>query len=1047
MKLNLHKAPPRSWMQRITLLIVTLGLCCFSAFAQPKTVSGVVKDAAGEPVIGANVIEKGTTNGVFTDVSGRYSLPMQGKNPVISVSYVGYISQDIPVGAKTSIDVTLEEDKAQLEEVVVIGYGTAKKKDLTGAISTVNTEKLTTEAPRSVGDLLRSAAAGLNVSMTTDAESAASYSIRGKTTLSAGSSPLIVLDGVIYNGSVTDINPADVASVDVLKDASSAAIYGAKSANGVICINTKKGQGGRPTITFNANIGFVHRARPVEVLDGAGFVQFRQDYEEGQLTNEERARVPEKFRDPRSLQTVDQLTWYNYDQATPATSLPDEQTLMRTWLSRLEFKTIEQDNYLAGNETNWDDIVYQTGLQQDYTASIANRNDNMSYYWSVGYADREGVIVGNRYTNLRTRLNLESKVNRWMTVGLNASFAERKGGYLQADHGQRENNSPYTTYTMDPDSPYYRYPSGDNNTLNPFFANNYIDRRSVTQTLNASIYTKIQLPFGIEYQMNYTPYFRWYEYYNHHSSQSPEYAALGGSATREHQKTYNWQLDNVIRWQKQFGKHNINITLLQNAEKNQYWSDSMSATNFTPMDILGWHRMQAGTEQTISSDDTYDTGDALMARLYYSFRDTYMLTASVRRDGYSAFGAGNPRATFPSVALGWVFTNEKFMENVNWLNYGKLRVSWGQNGNRDIGRYAALSTLTSLLHPYIDSTTGNIYTTSQIWVDRLANKNLSWETTESWNFGLDFGLFNNVLRGSAEFYVARTKDMLVSRSIPSITGFSSVYDNLGQLNNHGFELTLNATPVSNNVFTWDSTVTFAFNRRKITHLYGTYDDIFDDDGNVIGRREKDDVNNGWYIGHDTDQIYGYKRIGVWQLDEEEEAARYGLKPGDFKYLDVDDNGVLNTDDKVWQGYTSPRYRASWRNEFNFRNGLSLSFMLYGNFGQWGTLNRAANAVSLPDRHTWIDIGRWTTDNPTNDYARIGSTNKGNNYVKKDFVRMESIALAYRLPKKWLSKVFIQNATVSFTVRNPFVVTGWYLGDPEQGDLTPRTWNINLNLTL
>ncbi len=474
----------------------------------------------------------------------------------------------------------------------------------------------------------------------------------------------------------------------------------------------------------------------------------------------------------------------------------------------------------------------------------------------------------------------------------------------------------------------------------------------------------------------------------------------------------------------------------------------MTATNFSPMDILGWHRVQAGTEQSISSDDTYDTGDALMARLYYSFRDTYMLTASVRRDGYSAFGGGNPRATFPAVALGWVFTNEKFMEKASsWLNYGKLRVSWGQNGNRDIGRYVALSTLTSSLHPYIDSTTGGIYTTSQIWVDRLANKNLSWETTESWNFGLDFGLFDNVLRGSAEFYLAKTKDMLVSRSIPSITGFDSVYDNLGQLNNHGFELTLNATPVRNRVFSWDSTITFSLNRRKIVHLYGNYVDVLDDEGNVIGRREEDDVKNGWYIGHDTNQIYGYKRLGVWQMDEEEEAARYGLKPGDFKYLDVDDNGVLNTDDKVWQGYTTPRYRASWRNEFNFKNGISLSFLLYGNFGQWGTLNRAANAISQPDRHTTIDIDRWTVDNPTNDYARIGSTNKGNNYVKKDFVRMESIALSYRLPKKWLSKVWIQNATISFTVRNAFVMTGWYLGDPEQGDLTPRTWNINLNFTM
>ena len=314
-----------------------VGVGCLSAFAQPKTVSGVVKDAEGSPVIGANVVEKGTTNGVFTDVSGRYSLALQSKNPVLQISYVGYIAQEISVGAKTTVDVVLEEDKAQLEEVVVIGYGTAKKKDLTGAISTVNTEKMTAEAPRSVSDLLRSAAAGLQVSMSTDAEAAGSYSIRGTTTLSAGSSPLIVLDGVIYNGSITDINPQDVASVDVLKDASSAAIYGAKSANGVICINTKKGTGGRPTISFNANIGFVNRARPVDVLDGAGFVKFRQDYEEGQLTNEERLRVPEKFRDPRNLQGVDRLTWYNYDQATPLTSLPDEETLMRTWLSRLEF--------------------------------------------------------------------------------------------------------------------------------------------------------------------------------------------------------------------------------------------------------------------------------------------------------------------------------------------------------------------------------------------------------------------------------------------------------------------------------------------------------------------------------------------------------------------------------------------------------------------------------------------------------------------------------------------------------------------------------------
>ncbi len=1048
MKLNLRNSTPlRKWAQRAATLLVAMGVCCLSAFAQPKVVSGVVKDAAGLPVIGANVVEKGTTNGVFSDVDGKYELKVEGKSPIIQFSYVGYVSQDIPVGSKTTIDVTLEEDKAQLEEVVVIGYGTARRKDLTGAISTVQTEKLSTEAPRSVADLLRSAAAGLQVGMSSDAAQNNGFSVRGKNTLSAGSSPLIVLDGVIYMGSMSDINPMDIQSVDVLKDASSVAIYGAKAASGVIAITTKKGKGEKPTISFNANVGFTQRARPVHVVDGAGFLKFREDFYETRQSQAEYDAKPGMYEDPRT-NGIDPLTWYNYSQKTPVSTVPDEETMVREWLSRLTLTGTEIDNYLAGNETDWEDIIYQTGLQQDYTASISNRTENTSYYWSMGYADRESIVVGDRFTNLRSRLNLESKVTKWLTVGLNANFAERKGGYLAASTDGLEQNSPYTTFTMDPEHPNYRYPSGDNNTSNPFYGHNLIDRRQITQTLNANLYAKVQLPFGIEYQMNYTPHMNWYEYYNHYSSKREDYAGMGGEATRQHQKTYKWQLDNVVRWNKEFGQHNINITLLANAEKNQYWSDITKASNFMPFDILGWHRMQAGTSFSAESDDTYDTGSALMARLFYSFRDTYMITASVRRDGYSAFGMAQPFATFPSIALGWTFTNEKFMENVKWLNYGKLRVSWGINGNRDIGRYAALSTLASNPHPYYDSNSGAMVLKSQLWVDKLANMNLKWEKTAAWNIGLDFGLFNNVLRGSAEFYLSTTNDLLVQRSIPSITGFDTVYDNLGELKNHGFELTLNATPVQNRVVTWDTQVTFSLNRRKITHLYGEYIDVTDENGNVIGQREQDDVKNGWYIGHDTDQIYNYERIGTWQLGEEEEAAVYGLYPGDFKYRDVDENGVLNNDDKVWQGYTSPRYRASWRNEFAFKNGISLSFMLYGNFGHWGTLNRAANQASLPDRRTWVVIDRWTRDNPTNEFARLNSTNKGSNYVTKNFVRMESIAVSYRLPKKWLEKIWIQGATISATVRNPFVICpGWYFGDPEGGDRSLRTWNINLSLTM
>ena len=357
-----------------------------------------------------------------------------------------------------------------------------------------------------------------------------------------------------------------------------------------------------------------------------------------------------------------------------------------------------------------------------------------------------------------------------------------------------------------------------------------------------------------------------------------------------------------------------------------------------------------------------------MGRLFYSFKDKYMLTASVRRDGYSAFGSMNPHAVFPAVALGWVFTSEKFMEKTSdWLNYGKLRFSWGQNGNRDIGQYEALAQLNSGAYTYVDPN-GNVYLTSQVYINR---------------------------------------------------------DN----------------------FSWNSTGTFSFNRRKIKHLYGDVEEVKDEAGNVIGYKEADDYENQWFIGHDTEQIWDYERDGVWQLGEEEEASKYGNKPGDFKYVDQNGDGVLDTKDKTFQGYKTPRYVWSWRNEFVFFKNLSLSFMMYSHIGQYGTFNRAANTGGMYDRYTIVDIPRWTKDNPTDDYARIGSTNKGNNYVKKTFVRMENITLSYSVPNNLLKKFSVQNMRFSLAVRNPFVITGWDFGDPEGGDTTLRTVNFGVNFTL
>lgn len=1034
---------------RLCLMTTVLGLGVNDVFAQDATITGVIKNQAGEPLIGVNVIEKGTTNGSITDINGRFSVTTSKKNPILVFSYIGFKSQEIPVNGQKNINVILREDSEELEEVVVIGYGTAKKKDLTGAISTIKTENLVAEAPVSVQDMMRANSPGLNVGMSTGAKNDPSLQIRGKNTLKAGSSPLLVVDGVIYEGSLSDINPVDIEAIDVLKDASSAAVYGAKAANGVVVVTTKKGKTGKPVINFNTNLGFVQVANQREILDADGFVRFRQAYEMTRNSAEYLEKYPEIFSDPRKLQNVDQLTWYNYTQSTPVTSVTEEQ-LVRAWLARLDFKSPEIDNYMAGNITAWDDLVFQTGLQQNYTASISNRTDNVSYYWSLGYSDQEGIVTGDQFSNFRTRLNLESKVTDFLTVGLNSSFATRDETAYAADWGQMIRISPFGSNNIgDPDSPYQCFPTGDPTPKNPFYDNLYRDKKDLYHSLDASIYAKVKLPFGIEYQLNFTPHYRWSENFLHESSEHQEWANKGGSASRSTQKDFNWQVDNVFRWRKEFNKqHTLEATFLINAEKGQSWQQTAKTSNFSPSDILGYHRLEAGTVPLVSSNDTYKTGDALMGRIFYSYKNKYMITASARRDGYSAFGQMHPRATFPAVAAAWTFSSEEFMQGASsWLNYGKLRFSWGQNGNRDIGQYEALSDLTSGLHPYIDQS-GNVYISSQLYVNRMANAALKWERTTSYNFGLDYSLFNDILSGAIEAYVSKTNDLLVDRALPTITGFNSVATNLDEIKNKGFEFSINANIIRHENFNWKASGNFSLNRRKITHLYGDMVDVLDENGNVIGQREADDVKNKWFIGHDTEQIWDYVRDGVWQENEAEEAAKYGCQPGDFKYLDLDKDGVLTDKDKVFQKNKTPRFRWTLRNEFTFWKNLSLSFMMYSQWGQYGTFNMASNNDSFPDRTSNYDQPYWTPENPINDFARIGSKNLGNNYINKSFIRLDNITVSYNVPSNFLKKYSIQGMRLSMSVRNVAVFAPeWKYWDPETGSPTPRSFNLGINFTL
>lgn len=1019
---------------------------------EKKTISGTVVDATGESLIGVNVMIKGTNRGFITNYEGVYTITDAPDNAILVFSYVGYLPQEVAITKASHI--VMQEDTQNLEEVVIIGYGTAKKRDLTGAISSIKAENLSSQAPRNVHDILRANAAGLNIGFATDAKAEADLSIRGQNTLSAGSSPLIVLDGVIYEGSLSDINPQDIANVDILKDASSTAVFGAKAANGVIVFTTKKGKTGKPIINANVNLGIAQVANQQKVLGADGFIKFRQDYNEGRNSDAYLEQYPQIFVNPYELNGVNQLDWYNYDQATPVTSVTDQQ-LMTQWLSRLNFTIPELENYFAGKITKWDDLVFQSTFQQDYSVSVSNSTDHTAQYISLNWTDREGIVSGDRFQTFRARANVESKVTPFLTVGMNAQYAFRDESDLKALWAQMTMNSPYASNNIgDPESIYQRNPTGLD-PINPFYDNLYTDSKKVRHNINAKIYTEVKLPFGIEYIMNFTPYYHFAEDFKHNSSKAINWATRGGYSERIHSKRFNWQIDNIIQWKREFAnKHKIDVTLLANSEKAQYWQTKATATDYSPNDVLGYHRIQAGSIPTVESKDTYQTGDALMGRLFYSYENKYMLTASIRRDGYSAFGKKNPHAVFPAVALGWVFTQERFMESIgDWLNYGKLRFSWGENGNRDIGEYAALSQMESGLRPYIDAS-GNIYTVSQIYVSTMSNYNLKWERTASYNIGLDFSLFRDILSGSIEAYTSRTNDLLVRRALPNITGFKMVMANLGQVQNKGLEITLNANIMDKGDFKWLASGNFSLNRRKINKLYGDMVDVLDANGNVIGRKEANDETNGWFIGQDPDRIWAYERDGVWQLDEKEQAAVYGCQPGDFKYLDQNEDGIMDNKDKVFQGYITPRFRWTLRNEFTYRD-FTASIMLYSNWNYYGSHQRAANNYSFPDRTSDYDFPRWTATNPINDYARIGSKNLGTNWVNKSFIRVENIAVSYNVPKNLLQQFSVQSMRLSLSVQNPFLWTPhWDYWDPEwkyedeyKQSPVSRTFTLGVNVTL
>jgi TonB-linked SusC/RagA family outer membrane protein len=1044
-------APFSSRLRSLLSFLTLVFFVPLSLFAQDVTITGTVTDQVNKIPMGeVSVSLKGTTIGTTTNSNGQFSLKVPSLKGTLVFTTVGYANQEVEINGQAVVDAGLVLSTANLNEVVVIGYGTAAKKDLTGSVGSVRATQLENENPASVQDVLRGNVAGLNISQTNaaSAKGGGDILIRGKSSIRAGTSPLIVLDGVIYPGQLADINPNDILTVDVLKDASSAAVFGAKSASGVILVTTKKGTKGKPTITVNSNVGFSQLAQNEELYDGPGFVAWRTNVQKARNYGSSKNYI---FDDPNNLPAgITEAQWRD-GRTGDVTDI---------WLDRLGLKPIEITNYKQNKTINWYDLMFQNGFRQDHTVSVSGKKEEVSYYMSVGYTDNEGVVIGDRFKTLRARINLEGRIAKFLTVGANVQFADRDESQVPVNWGQMVNASPYGEI-YDADGKTLRESPNDDlgNNANPFNDNTYTNRLQKNNTLFTSFYAKGDLGAGFSYQVNFTPSFDFYRYFNGVSAKHPTYRVRKGVATRTTETKYNWQVDNLLKWDKTFGQHQINVTLLANAEKYQSWREQIDNEGFDPSDVLSYHNIGAGIKPIVSSDDQVSTGTALMARANYTFKDRYMLTASFRRDGYSAFGEKNPYADFPALALGWIFTDENFMDGIKVLNYGKLRLSYGINGNRDIPRYEQLANLTGGKYQYITSA-GAIVPVSQLWVSKMANPDLKWERTTSYNAGLDFSLFNSRLSGSVDFYLKSTADLLILRTLPNVIGFDDVLSNIGEVQNKGFEVSLTSTNINNKNLVWRSTVNFWLNRNEIKHLYGPQN-LLDATGKVIGTVEKDDIVNRWFIGHDLDAIWDQKVLGVWQASEAAEAAKYKVQPGDYKLEDTNGDGVLNDLDRQFLGFRSPRYQWTFRNEFNIYKNFDFSFQLYAMWGQMNDYNQAKNNGGFQDRQNSYKLGYWTADNGTNDYARLYSSNGQSSfsvYRKTSFIRLNNIALAYTIPKAIIQKARIESLKMYFTITNAgFYAPDWEFWDPEFRNrasdgaistaISPRIYQFGINLNL
>ncbi len=982
MRLNSISLPNR-------FLWALLWLCAVSASAQ--TIQGRITDDKNEPLIGASVVVEGTSKGTIADEMGKYSLDITGvdKGAALIFSFVGYDNQRVAISGRSVIDVVLKDGSA-LNEVVVVGYGIQKKKDLTGAVATANLAAFKESPNVSILQSLKGSLPGLTIGQTNQAGQEASINIRGTSTLNGNTSPLIVVDGLIFNGRLSDINPSDVERVDVLKDPSSKAIYGSQAATGVVLITTKTGRiAQKPTITYSGNYAVSSPTVNARLLN-------RQEF----------------------LDKVRNIEYKNaYTQASGYKDINPAWTFANS-----DFLPPNQAGATTTNDYDWFGNLTQPSLINNHTVGISGGSDRTTYFLSGGYTNEKGYINKDDYKRYTFRLNLETEVAKWLTVGANTagSFTDFSGNAPSLDN--IVTTSPLVT-PKDADGNWVINPIGDFN-VNPFL-NSLSDNKEVQSRLVGNIYGIVKIPSvpGLSYRLNFGNNLKYFKNY----SSSIYGAGRTGEAFKNDATQYEQTLDNILNYSKSFGKHNWNFTGVYGYNTSQFNNTSTRGTGFSDL-TLSYNSLALAEIQKITSSAWDESLLYQVGSVAYNYNSKYLFKATVRKDGFSGFSKNNKTGVFPSVGLGWVLTEEKFFK-IKGLDYLKIRGSYGENGNK-VARYSSLATVTAGdASKYVFGDGGS--TAIGRSVATLANENLKWERTRGVNIGADFEILGGRIDGNVEYYNSNTNDLLWLKVLPEVSGFATVLTNIGKLNNKGFEFMLHGAPLKNKDLKWDITVNFTQNKNKIITLLG--EDLNKDS------KEDDLIASGLFIGQPIGTIYDYQVQGVYGLSDTKLA---GFDPGSYNIKDQDGDGKISSEkDRIIVGHREPAYSFGIQNALTYK-GFTFRFFINGiQGGKDGYLasnhldgyNNTKGNASNSNSFNFAQY--WSPNTPDAIYSNpwVATPVPGaRRYFQRNFIRLQDISLSYNVDNQLLKKMNAQNMKVFISAKNPFIATQWQGWDPETG---------------